>query len=834
MSSQARFDAAEVRKAVELLIEPGAVFEIRALAAKLSGNHRRGTLSGYFNNADACVSALAKITDAEGVYVMLNPVDPALFARCANRLDYPDKNATTGDQHIVKRHWLLLDADAERPSGISATDGEKEAARNKARRIYSYLKDRRWPGPVAADSGNGFHLLYRVDLPAADEGLVENVLAALADHFNGDGVKIDASVHNPARIVKLYGTLAAKGDHTPERPHRLSSIVKAPAALGVVTAEQLRALLSELAPVKPEPVSQPAVLKSARASQFDVEDFLSRYGIAVKEKIVEADGTIKWLLKECPFNPDHGSPDAAVFQRPDGSLGFKCFHNSCADKHWKDFRKYFEPERKAPRVEAPLLSNANDESSDLTSLTSPAAAEYPAQLEEAAFYGLAGDFVRRILPHTEADPVALLVHYLGAFGNAVGRNPHALADGSRHGTNIFFVCVGESSKSRKGTSSAHIKRIIKRADEVWGKECVTSGLSSGEGLIYAVRDPVTKRVKQKGGSYATEIVDDGVSDKRRLFIESEFASTLRVMSREGNTLSAVIRQAWDDGDLRTAVKNSPNSATGAHISIAAHVTQPEVRHELCAIDQANGFANRFLWFAVRRSKCLPEGGNLTDGELNDLVMRTHAAIEFAGTAGLVTRDDNARKLWCDVYPDLSEGKPGLLGAVTARAEAQVLRLSVIYALLDCSKVVKVEHLKAALALWRYCEDSARWIFETGTGNKHADRILAALKAAGEKGMTRLQINDDVFNRHASKFEIDEGLRTLYAQGLARRTEEETATRPAERWFYMPQPCEVCEESSNSGDTSHYSHPQTFKNADSGVSGVEAVCTAFGEDKEGEL
>src|SRR5262249_30174957 len=157
----------------------------------------------------------------------------------------------------------------------------------------------------------------------------------------------------------------------------------------------------------------------------------------------------------------------------------------------------------------------------------------------------------------------------------------------------------------------------------------------------------------------------------------------------------------------------------------------ELRRLLTETESANGFGNRFLWVAVRRSKCLPEGGG--SPAVDDLVTRLSSEIEFASKAGKVTRTDGARELWARVYPRLSEGKPGLLGAITARAEAQVLRLSNIYALLDCSNQVEVEHLRAALALWRYCEDSARWIFDTGTGNKNADRILAALKVAGAAG-----------------------------------------------------------------------------------------------------
>jgi hypothetical protein len=157
-------------------------------------------------------------------------------------------------------------------------------------------------------------------------------------------------------------------------------------------------------------------------------------------------------------------------------------------------------------------------------------------------------------------------------------------------------------------------------------------------------------------------------------------------------------------------KNSPGRATDAHISIIGHITRDELRRLLTETESANGFANRFPMLAVRRSKCLPEGGNIGSDSMNDLVTRLQKAIEFAQSVGEVTRSDEARSLWAKIYPELSKGKPGLLGAITARAEAQVLRLSVIYALLDCSIKVEVQHLKAALALWDYCERSVAWIF----------------------------------------------------------------------------------------------------------------------------
>jgi hypothetical protein len=409
--------------------------------------------------------------------------------------------------------------------------------------------------------------------------------------------------------------------------------------------------------------------------------------------------------------------------------------------------------------------------------------DFPEPLSEVAFQGVAGDIARRIGPHTEADSVALLIQILTAFGNVIGRNAFITADGSRHAMNLFAALVGETSKARKGTALAHVLRVFERADEHWKQNCIANGLSSGEGVIWAVRDAISKTVKnKKSGQNETEIVDAGVIDKRLLATEGEFASVLRAMPREGNTLSPVIRSAWDSGNLRSMTKNSPARATGAHVSIIAHVTRDEVRRELTATDQANGFANRFLWLAVRRSKCLPEGGNIASEDLNDLVMRLHDAIEFARSAGEVTRSEGARELWRIVYPKLSEGKPGLLGAITARAEAQVLRLSCIYALLDGSTKITVDHHRAALALWNYCDRSARWIFRTATGDPNADRILSALRAAGSEGVTRTDISHGIFQRNIKPTALDSALRALLTTGKAKPTKIGTGGRMAERWI----------------------------------------------------
>ena len=192
----------------------------------------------------------------------------------------------------------------------------------------------------------------------------------------------------------------------------------------------------------------------------------------------------------------------------------------------------------------------------------------------AAYYGPAGDVVRTIEPHTEADPVAILIQFLVVFGNMIGNAPHYIIESDRHPANLFITLVGVSSKGRKGTAAGRVRAVAKLADGTWASECTAGGLSSGEGLINAVRNPIKKwNAKEK----VEEVVDPGVSDKRLMVTEPEFAGALTVMERHGNTLSPVIRNAWDGLRLQTLTKNSPLKADGTHISIVGHITETELQ-----------------------------------------------------------------------------------------------------------------------------------------------------------------------------------------------------------------------------------------------------------------
>lgn len=415
-----------------------------------------------------------------------------------------------------------------------------------------------------------------------------------------------------------------------------------------------------------------------------------------------------------------------------------------------------------------------------------AADAWPAPPSDAAFHGLASEFVELIEPHSEADRMALLLQFLAALGNVIGRSAHFMAEGHRHFLNLFVALVGNTSKGRKGSSLSHVLRVLRMIDEPWTENGVGSGLSSGEGLIWQVHDPILERqpIKDKGRvvDYQDVIVDPGISDKRQLVVEEEFARVLAVMGRDSNTLSAVLRQAWDSGILRTMTKNSPAKATGAHVSVVGHVTRDELRRGMTNTERTNGFANRFLWSCVRRSKSLPEGGRIHEVDLAPLVSRLRQAVTFASGVSLLDRDEQARARWHQVYDSLSAGKPGMFGAVTARAEAQVMRLACLYALLDSSIVIRLEHLEAALAVWDYCERSAAYIFSDSLGNKLADDLLMTIRACGVAGMSRTEMRD-MSGRNRNGADIARALRELATLDLIERIPPEPGKigKPVERW-----------------------------------------------------
>ncbi|MGH9157938.1 MAG: hypothetical protein ACRD1K_19360 [Acidimicrobiales bacterium] len=262
-------------------------------------------------------------------------------------------------------------------------------------------------------------------------------------------------------------------------------------------------------------------------------------------------------------------------------------------------------------------------------------------------------------------------------------------------------------------------------------------------------------------------------------MKDELCVRLAATAREGNTLSPVVRNAWDHQVLQALTKNSPATATGAHISIVGHITRDELVRWITATELANGFLNRFMLFAVRRSKLLPEGGSIDALDWDPVLARLRAALDHGRSSRRLGLDDEARRWWWAVYAELSAAQPGLLGAVTARAEAHVVRLALIYALLDCSEEIGLAHLEAALAVWAHAQRSAEWVFGDSLGDPMADEIWRALREH-PAGLTRTEIRD-LFGRNRRSRDIDAALGSLSAAGRVDRASRQDRGRPAELW-----------------------------------------------------
>ena len=340
-------DKEEIIRALSLWFKPGDVFEIRALGATSSCNRQEHTVSGYFDfeHIRDAAEAVCKLYGFRGVYATTNPVKPDLLARAVNRIRPLGRNdPTTADGDVIRRRWLLIDCDADRPAGISSTDAEHEAALAKIREIRDGLASLGWPQPVMTDSGNGAQLMYAIDLPANDCGLVQKCLESLAA-ASDEHVHVDKTVSNPARIWRLPGTMNCKGDHAEGfRPHRMARIIEAPTDLITVTEEQLRTITVETAECPPCP-NQPANDSTAFYNEnggFNLDAWISEHCPDIQDAQPYKDGR-KWIFPVCPFDANHSNKSAALFQNAAGAIGFRCLHNGCLGNDWRKLRVMLEP-----------------------------------------------------------------------------------------------------------------------------------------------------------------------------------------------------------------------------------------------------------------------------------------------------------------------------------------------------------------------------------------------------------------------------------------------------------------------------------------------------------
>lgn len=379
-------------------------------------------------------------------------------------------------------------------------------------------------------------------------------------------------------------------------------------------------------------------------------------------------------------------------------------------------------------------------------------------LEQAAFHGPLGEIVAAVGPETEADPPALLLSLITAFGSAV-LQPHARISAINHQARIFVAVVGDTSAGAKGESWATVEGIMGHADPDWFRHNVVGGFASGEAVI-------------------ADLAADETAPSR-LIVEREFAALIARARRDGSILSPVLRAAWDGSPLENRRAGTTVVAHSHHIGVLAHITPDELRRLLRPSEIANGFGNRFLYALVRRSKVLPFGGSLSQARLSAFGAGVAAALEQARSLSRLEFSDEARKLWVDFVEQVTRRPSrGLVGDLTARARPHALRLAVVYAAADGSRLIEPEHVQAAAAVWRFSDASVRVIFDTATGDPLADRLLIATRTAAERGLSLSEQRHALGHNYSAAVLRDAG-DVLVALGLGEREKRQTGGRPSE-------------------------------------------------------
>lgn len=342
-------DINQIRRTFEVFKANNELVEVRVISK--SGKNA----SGYFKSVDKLLSCVEKF-DHENIYFVLNSINDACYSRDQRDYFIESPKVTTSDNDIINRDWFLIDVDCKRSAGVGSTDAEKQQSKDVANNVFSYLRDLGFASPVVCDSGNGVHLLYKINMPNDEysKTTLQVCLQALDLFFTNDKAEIDKSVFNAARITKLYGTFARKGKSTEDRPHRISYIKKVPDPIKITPTE----LLKKLADQYPK-IEKPTFKNNYGNEDFDLDDFISKNNIDVKDKVLSGAGT-KYILDHCLFNDQHKGKDAAIFKLTNGAIAYKCLHSSCSHQKWQDVRMLFEPMAYNRRTESVEYKRTRD------------------------------------------------------------------------------------------------------------------------------------------------------------------------------------------------------------------------------------------------------------------------------------------------------------------------------------------------------------------------------------------------------------------------------------------------------------------------------------------
>ena len=756
--------AVELARTVGILFSPGDVVELRTFKDG-------ATYSGYFDNHQELVKAAAKHDErGHDVYITLNKLPEEIAYRRYNRVErMKGRDASTSDKDVERRTFLFIDADCERVAGISSTDEEKQRSRQKVLEVRDYLSAQGWPEPIVCDSGNGYHLLYPVDLPAdqASLELVAGVLEALDFKFSDDAVKIDTTTKNAARITKFYGTTAKKGDDLPRRPHRPSKILEVAEEPGSVGKEQL----ARVAAMKPEEPRKFRVYSGGNGREpFDLEGWISRHDVPIKREGPWKNGGWRYILEECPWN-GHTDNSAYIVRQPTGEIGAGCHHNSCEGRTWQNLREHYEPgaydrkewsEEKAASGDSGDNNDNNDNKfQDLADLPDPE--DFPLD----ALPLTVRQFVREA-----AASVGCPVDYLGlstlaAVSAAIGDTRRIVIKKDwTEGAAIFGMIVGGPASKKTPAMNLALRPVRERqmalkTEYERQKEEHEAALREYEKA--KKDDPAESRKPDRptlGRTYAddttVERLADILNENRRgiLITKDELSGWLGSMNQYKQGGKGADRQFWLSVHTNQPVSVDRKSADEPVIvgrpwvSIVGGI-QPEVLPDF-GKDRGDGLIDRFIPVYPK-----PRVGRWTDDEISD-----HVRDGYAGTVGALYKlrhanDDEdpfpsrvpmtseAKALFVAEYNRLHDeleapGFPQRLRPAWGKLEAYLARFALIIAMSRIAELAVQgqagvaeratrEDMAGAVQLLGYFKNHVRRVYTGLYGDSPSDRLAADLR-----------------------------------------------------------------------------------------------------------
>ena len=719
----------EITKSLKMFFQPGDVFEIRCLGATIPGMRYPHTESGYFDyeHIGSVPKELEKI-EARGVYFTPNPVNPALLARAANRIKPAGKNESTADADILRRRWLLIDCDAVRPSGISASNVEHEAALYKTIEISDGLSSMGLPEAVMIDSGNGAQLMYRIDLPVEDDDLVKSCLQALVP-AGSDEVKIDVSVHNPARIWRLPGTINRKGDDIPERPHRMAQIISAPENPEVVPVGKLQEIVGE----STHKIAPPETL----STDFDLESWIARYYPEAEGPEPWKNGR-KWILPVCPFNEAHDNRSAVIIQQANGAIAFKCHHDGCAANDWHVLRELKETQNIA----------MNEPKVDLTALFKSLLKNKNEHEKSKPWRNITDADIEKILQGT----------CLGAMNkifSSVTNPPLPLAAVLPKSIALAGCALSEKNDAKSSTLSSFIEEGVSLAR----LRIDTAGGLAGNCYIMLVAPSTSGKdignlleltAKKYGWKIASAGSAEGIADalakiNNGLITISELQNWLDKRHWQ-HKATVFLTEAFNKGSFEHAFSvrgrgiNS-RSANFCFPSIIAHI-QPEVFDIVVnKQDVSSGFLGRFLFCRIPDFDGRPARIDL-DYAVRELSLRVDA---FRNKRGLVVVPDDYLNELFEMFKDLSHEKMHSSWKRLVNEYGPKLAVMLSVADRDFSEKIMISD-----EVWRKTSSLLQWFFA------HAERMLMGVDDGNEFTKLRERLFKKIF-KAVTKF-MPEGAR----------------------------------------------------------------------------